>query len=470
MENTSQILLRQIPPMERLLEAAEIQPLALQCDRPFLLSIIRSTLDSFRQDVSRGTALSFPSSGLLGHLIERIQAEFQRQNAPSLRKVVNATGIVLHTNLGRAPLGKFALDHLRNTAEGYSNLEYDLAEGCRGKRDTHLDSLLCGALGCEQALVVNNNAAAVFLILNSLAEDREVLISRGELVEIGDSFRLPDILEKSGARLREVGATNKTHLTDYAGAIRENTAIILRVHPSNFRMEGFTSKPTLAELAELCRLRSLLLVEDQGSGCLKSLQKWGVQEDSLPAASLVAGADLVCFSGDKLLGGPQAGIIAGKKELIGIIRRNPLFRTYRADKLCLAALEGTLLAHRQGRLEQELPLFRMLAWSRETLRPRALLLLEELGENPEGIVFEVIDSASKLGGGSTPEQEIPSSVIALSSSRHSLSSLEKRLRRANPPVVARIENDRLILDLRTVLPEEEGFLLEALKSLANPED
>ena len=470
MENTSPSLLRQIPSVEKILEDSAIRNLALQCDRPFLLSILRSTLDSFRQEVSRGTEININPADLFCYLIQRIGGEFRRQTTPSLRKVVNATGIILHTNLGRAPLGEFALEHLRETAGGYSNLEYDLEEGCRGKRDTHVDSLLCRVLSCEQALVVNNNAAAVFLILNSLAEGREVLISRGEMVEIGDSFRIPDILRKSGAHLREVGTTNKTHLADYAEAIRENTAMILRVHPSNFRVEGFTSKPSLLELADLCRQHSLLLVEDQGSGCLKPLTKWGVQEDSLPAASLAAGASLVCFSGDKLLGGPQSGIIAGEKDLIGKIRRNPLFRTCRADKLCLAALEGTLLAHWKGREEQELPLFRMLACSPANLRQRAASLLEKLGGGETGLEFEVVESASKLGGGSTPEQEISSPVISFCSRQHPPVLLEKRLRMANPPVIARIENDRIILDLRTVMPQEEEFLLQALKALANLAD
>ena len=351
---------------------------------------------------------------------------------PSLRRVINATGVVLHTNLGRAPLD-----------DGYSNLEYDLATGKRGKRDSHVGALLEAILG-KPAIVVNNNAAALFLILNELAAGGEAIVSRGELIEIGEGFRIPDIMERSGTVLREVGTTNRTHIADYAEAISDRTRVLLRVHPSNFHMTGFTARPSLDELVALGRERGVPVYEDLGCGYVVDL---GLKEP-MAQASLAAGASLISFSGDKLLGGPQAGIIAGDSELVGRMRRNPLFRALRQDKLVYRALEKTLRNIVTGCLD-DVPALRMIRMTADAIRSRA----ERLAGLIPGATVEL--SESVIGGGSTPDITLPTWVISVKAD-------EKKLRANNPPIVARVENDRVLIDLRTVLPEEEQILVQAL--------
>jgi L-seryl-tRNA(Ser) seleniumtransferase len=358
--------------------------------------------------------------------------------------VINATGVILHTNLGRAPLAAFA-----NTA-GYSNLELDLATGKRGKRDSHFAPLLEELLGVS-AIAVNNNAAATFLVLKALAEGQEVIVSRGELVEIGDGFRIPDIMAQSGARLREVGATNRTHLADYERAIDGNTRLLMRVHPSNFHQTGFVGKPTLRELASLARERNLPLYEDLGSGCLVDLRPYGVTEP-LVSDSLDAGVDIVSFSCDKLLGGPQAGIIAGRADLVQRIRRHPLYRALRLDKLAVEALSNALRALLLQQYDA-LPALRMLRSSAAEIHQRATQLAQRIPG------AQVIPGRGLLGGGSTPDQSLDTALIALAGNA---TQWEKQLRAANPPVVARIEDGQLLLDLRTVFPEDEPLLLAAL--------
>lgn len=352
---------------------------------------------------------------------------------PSLRRVINATGVVLHTNLGRAPLA----------GDGYSNLEYDLTTGRRGNRDIHTSRLLEAILG-KPAIIVNNNAAALFLILNELAAGGEAIVSRGELIEIGDGFRIPEIMQRSGALLREVGTTNRTHLDDYRNAITDKTRVLLRVHPSNFKMTGFTARPGLEELIALGRERCIPVYEDLGSGCIVDL---GLNEP-LAQDSLKAGADLISFSGDKLLGGPQAGIIAGRAELVTRVRRNPLFRALRQDKLFYHAMESTLRHILLGQLD-EIPALRMIRMSADEIRQRA----EHLAAQIPGASIEAGESV--IGGGSTPELRLPTWLISLSAD-------EKKLRANDPPIVARMENNRLLIDLRTVLPEEEPDVLQAL--------
>lgn len=362
---------------------------------------------------------------------------------PSLRPVINATGVVLHTNLGRAPLGSVT------PLPGYSNLEYDLGTGRRGKRDVHVSRLLERLLN-HPGLVVNNNAAAVFLALHELAGGGEVLISRGELIEIGDGFRIPDIMARSGAILREVGTTNRTRLEDYRSALNERTRLIMRVHPSNFRITGFTARPSLPELARLAAEAGLPLYEDLGSGCLVDLRPAGVDEP-LPQASLAAGASLVSFSGDKLLGGPQAGILAGRADLVERIRRNPLFRALRVDKLTCQLLEHTLRLIACGR-EREIPALRMIFASADEIRSRALRLAPQINA-------QVVPGRSMIGGGSTPEQSLPTWLLRLPDKTP---VMECRLRTATTPVIARIEDDHVVLDLRTVFPEEEDELAQAV--------
>lgn len=367
---------------------------------------------------------------------------------PSLRRVINASGVILHTNLGRAPLNRQGL------AGWYSNLEYDLATGRRGKRDVHTSVLLERLLG-SPAVVVNNGAAAVFLVLHELAAGAEVIVSRGELIEIGDGFRIPDIMQRSGARLVEVGTTNRTRIGDYRDAITDRTALLLRVHPSNFRIEGFTGRPGVEELVGLARERGIPLYEDMGSGCLADLGQSGVYEPTVQS-SLSQGVDLVSFSGDKLLGGPQAGIIAGNGELVQRVRRNPMFRALRVDKLVIGALEETL---RCLLLQQwnEVPVLRMLRQDVEAIRERAEQMIARIAG------AEVVPGESLLGGGSTPEQSLPTYLIALPGDPV---KLEAALRAATPPVIARIENDYLVLDLRTVASEEDVELTALLENLA----
>ncbi|MGE5647353.1 MAG: L-seryl-tRNA(Sec) selenium transferase [Acidobacteriota bacterium] len=377
----------------------------------------------------------------------RVESALARLAAPSLKRVVNATGVVLHTNLGRAPVAPFA------PVSGYSNLEYDLGAGKRGKRDVHIGGLIEALLGAP-GIAVNNNAAAVYLALRELAAGFEVIVSRGELIEIGGGFRIPEIMAQSGAVLREVGTTNRTGIEDYRAAINERTRLVLRVHPSNFRIEGFTAKPRLEELAALAREAGVPLYEDLGSGSVADLRPCGLDEP--PAqASLAAGVDLVSFSGDKLLGGPQAGILAGRADLIARLRRNPMYRALRLDKLVLQALETTL---RAAVLEcwDDIPALRMIRAGADEIRARAARLLEQL----EGMRAELVEGESVAGGGSTPGQSIATCLIALAPD--DVTAFERRLRVGTPPVIARIENERLLVDLRTVFPEEEGDLAAAL--------
>src|SRR5215471_18811855 len=383
-----------------------------------------------------------------GNAEAQVRANLEQLRMCSLRGVINATGVVLHTNLGRAPLARFT------PVQGYSNLEYDLASGKRGKRDTHTAGLLERLTG-KPGIAVNNNAAAVMLALNELARDGEVIVSRGELIEIGDGFRIPDIMAASGARLREVGTTNRTSIGDYRAAIGANTRLLLRVHPSNFRIEGFTSKPSLHELAALAHERGLPLYEDLGSGCVADLAPFGIAEPTVEA-SFAAGVNLVSFSGDKLLGGPQAGILAGDAELVQRLRRNPLFRALRLDKLITQSLETTL-RHLLFEEWESIPAVRMIRMTAEEIRERA----ERLRSRLRG--FDLIPGHSVAGGGSPPEQTLPTWLLALPGDAmvH-----ERALRGNNPPIIARIQDDRLVLDLRTVFPEEEADLIQACAAIA----
>ena len=425
--------------LDRLAHSAGHYPHAL------LVAEIRSALDLMRTEILAGRPSEISAE-------ERVEQRLAALEEPSLRRVINATGVVLHTNLGRAPLGRWT------PLPGYSNLEYDLAAGRRGKRDTHTAGLLEQLLGAP-GIAVNNNAAAIFLALNELASDGEVVVSRGELIEIGDGFRIPDIMARSGATLREVGTTNRTQIDDYRAAINQRTRLLLRVHPSNFRMSGFTARVELRELTALGRERGLPVYEDLGSGCVVDLRPFGIDEP-LVADSLQAGADLVSFSGDKLLGGPQAGILAGKAEIVARLRRNPLFRALRLDKLIYQSLENTL---RNLLLERwdAVPALAMIRQTAGQIRARAERLVAGMRE----IRAEVVPGNSVIGGGATPEQAIPTWLIAISCAN--LAEFEERLRAGDPPVVARIEDDRVMLDLRTVLPEEEAEVGRKLSAISS---
>jgi L-seryl-tRNA(Ser) seleniumtransferase len=426
--------LRDLPSVE-----AVVVKLESRYPRGVIVSETRRILSRLRSQIREGQEPDTPVEDLVAASLERL-------SAASLKPVINATGVVLHTNLGRAPLPAFT------PIPGYSNLEYNLERGARGKRDVHVAELIERLTG-RPGIVVNNNAAAIFLTLNELAAGHEVVVSRGELIEIGDGFRIPEIMERSGAILREVGTTNRTRLEDYRAGVNERTRLLLRVHPSNFHISGFAETPALKEIAGLAHQHGLHLYEDLGSGCLVDLRLFGISEP-LVAESIVAGADIVTFSGDKLLGGPQAGIIAGDAALIGRIRRNPLFRALRVDKLIYQALETTL-RHLVFEEYDRIPALRMLRLNAGTIRERAVRLCSRLSEGAE-----VIAGQSVAGGGSTPDQSLPTWLIALAGEAV---RLESRLRAGDPPVIARIEDDRLVIDLRTVAIEEEDRLIEAVR-------
>ena len=418
--------LRELPSVDALLTDARVRAAEERHGHDVVVAAARAALTRAREEIRAGYEPADP--------VERTLAELEAALAPRLRRVLNATGVVVHTNLGRAPLASEALARVVDTASGYSNLEYDLDAGTRGSRQDHVASLLRELTGAGGALVVNNNAGAVLLALAALAEGRQVLASRGELVEIGDGFRIPDVLARSGAELVEVGTTNRTGVADYERMIGERTAVVLRVHQSNFRIVGFSEQPPLRELARLAERHGLVLVDDLGSGVLAPLR-----DEPTVAESLRAGADLVCFSGDKLLGGPQAGIVVGRAELVERLRRHPLQRALRADKLTLAALEGTLAAYRSGRAR--LPVLRMLEEPVERVRARAERLAELTGA-------EVKETVARAGGGALPLAEFPSYACALPL------ELAAPLRRAEPPLIGIVRDERLLLDCRTLADDE----------------
>ena len=453
--NRAAAAFRKIPSVDEFLKRPGLRGLEERVGRRLVVDTVRRVLEEVRDRLASGAASAFSPEMAEKEVVAAAEAAL----AFSLRPVINASGVIIHTNLGRAPLAEAALEHLVAAARGYSNLEFDLARGERGKRDTHTDHLFARLLGAERTVVVNNNAAAVFLALNTLAEGGEVLVSRGELIEIGESFRIPDVCAKSGAILREVGTTNRTRLADYANAITEHTRVLLRVHPSNYRIVGFTERPGLKELVELARRHDLLVVEDLGSGCLVDLTRYGVRDEPLAVTSLETGVDVVTFSGDKLLGGPQAGIIAGKRAPLERIRRNPLFRALRVDKLTIAVLEATLGLYLRG-LTQTLPVLRMVELSPEEIGARAVRLAQRISELP-GYAVEIEDGESVIGGGSTPGQSLPTKLVAIRHTAHSAQKLEARLRQNSPPIVARVEADRLLLDLRTVFEDQDETLATA---------
>ena len=403
------------------------------------------------------------------NLLSAIQEELAAARRPSLRPVLNATGVVLHTNLGRAPLSAEAVRHIVDIARGYSNLEFDLSTGERGSRYSHVEEILCRISGAESALVVNNNAGAVLLALNSLAEGKEVIVSRGQLVEIGGSFRIPDVMRKSGACLVEVGTTNRTHLEDYVRALGEKTALLLKVHTSNFRILGFTAEASLKELIALGRTRNVPVMEDLGSGCFVDLSSYGLEKEPTVQEAIDAGADLVTFSGDKLLGGPQAGIILGKTQYVDLLKKNPLTRALRIDKLTLAGLEATLREYLDGaRGIKKIPVLDMLLCTEQELERRGKRLRRRLIRDVSSLCeVNLKKETSQVGGGALPLQDLATIVIALRPLRTSAANLEVKLRNGDPPVIARVKEEEVLLDLRTVAETEEKALLERVRQALN---
>src|SRR5215471_6223718 len=425
--------LRQIPPVNDVLRSEALAEFRGILGQPFVTDILDAIFSETRREVLQSKS-AISRDELTSTIALKVAHRLREILQPSLRRVINASGVVLHTNLGRAPLPEGAMGHLHDVSVGYSNLEFDIEAGKRGKRDVHVDCVLRHLLGCEAAIVVNNNAAAVFLILNTMGEGGEVIASRGEQVEIGGSFRIPEIMARSGARLREVGTTNRTRVRDYEKAINDNTRLLLRVHPSNFRMVGFTERPSLAEFVELGKRRNVPTFEDLGSGCLVDLKPIGVADEPVVADSIRAGVDILSFSGDKLLGGPQAGIIAGKKLYVEKIRQNPLFRALRVDKLTISVLEFVLLSYLRNSVE-DIPIWRMLRMTESELKRRA----EEFASRV-GAIAEVVGLESVVGGGSAPETYLTSWGVSLRVDGLSDTEIEERLRLSEPPVIVRIED------------------------------
>jgi L-seryl-tRNA(Ser) seleniumtransferase len=452
-------LRRRLPSVEQLLREPALRALEERFGRAPLLRHVRGLLDEARARASAGDAPGVDEA--LGDIAGALLRRMERAEAPSLVHVVNATGVVIHTNLGRAPLPPEAAARVAEVAASYTNLELDLASGQRGDREAHAESRLGRLLSAESTVVVNNNAAAVLLAVNTFAEGREVLVSRGELVEIGGSFRVPDVLRKGGARLREVGTTNRTRVADYRSALGPDTGLILKVHPSNFRMVGFTEAPALAELVALARSADVPIVEDLGSGLLEPLPP-PLHGEPTAGSSLEAGVDVVTFSGDKLLGGPQAGLAAGRRAAIDAMRRNPLYRALRVDKMTVAALDAVLAAHEAGRAAVDIPVQRMLTASTEEVRLRAEALAAALRGAQPHLDVAVVDGASAVGGGAAPEIEVKTALVAVIHASLGPDRLAAALRAGRPAVLARVGEGRLLLDLRTVLPGEEPALLQAL--------
>lgn len=451
--------LRYLPSKDTLLRSEAIQQAISRLGRAAVSFELDALLDELRNELSRPGTNSMNREAITRLLEERLNQKFAARSREQMRRVINATGVVLHTNLGRAPLASEAIERVVEVASAYSNLEYDLITGERGKRSINVARLLVQIFGCESATVVNNCAAAVLITLNTIAEGGEVIISRGELIEIGGSFRLPDVIAKSGARLREVGTTNRTRITDYESAITDNTRVLMHAHPSNYRIVGFTEKPQLETLSKLARSNGIPLFVDAGSGCTFQLEG-----EPQIADTLNRGASIVSFSGDKLLGGPQAGIIVGEEKYVERIASNPLARALRVDKMTLAALEATLEIHLRGQAASKIPALTNIQTTKEALGDRARHFAAK-ASTISGLNFEILDAGSSVGGGCAPQVELPTVVLGISSNALSAAEIEARLRTSDPPVIVRIAEGRVLIDLRTVATSEESDLLRALSNL-----
>ena len=463
--------LRNLPSVDQLLMAPAIEVLIHNYGRPLTLLAVRQTLEEIRQSYLRKNEnednAALPDSR---EIILRVELQLQDWVAPSLASVINASGVVLHTNLGRAPLSQAAQDAISTAGRNYLNLEYDLEGGKRGSRLVHADALLRRLTGAEAAVVVNNNASAVLLTLMTLSRRRKVIISRSQLVEIGGGFRIPDVMKQAGAKLIEVGTTNRVHLRDFEEALQEPAALIMWAHSSNFRLIGFTTEPALSDMASLAHQYGIPLVDDLGSGALIDTAEFGLQHEPMVQESLAAGADLVCFSGDKLVGGPQAGIIIGKADLVARIKKHPLARAVRADKLCLAGLAATLTHYLKDEALTEIPIWRMISMKPDAIKERAQRWSAELGSSgdPGIVTLRVIEGRSTVGGGSLPEETLPTFLLAMAI-RHPDRVLAK-LREGSTPVIARIENEKVVFDPRTVYPEQEATLIDVVHNILQQSD
>ena len=444
---------RALPSVDRLLADERLRPLG-EGERPVVTELARQALETARTAVAAGRPAPTEDQ-----LVESVLGLAEVVLRPSLRPVINATGVIIHTNLGRAPLSEDAIAAMVAVSGGYSNLEFDLEAGERGSRFEHLEPLLRQLTGADAAMAVNNNASALLLALSSLARDREVIVSRGQAVEIGGGFRIPDVMRQSGARLVEVGTTNRTYLRDYEAALTPDTVAVMRVHASNFRIVGFTETPAINDLARLAHEHGLLLLDDLGSGCILDTTQFGLAPEPTVQESMAAGVDLAMFSGDKLLGGPQAGVIIGRRELVERLHSHPLARAVRMDKASIAALTATLLHYLRGEALEKLPVWRMIAAPLAEVQRRARRWARGIGEPAK-----VVDGRSMIGGGSLPEESLPTKLVAIAGDGGYVSDLARRLRQGDPPVIARIERDALLLDPRTVLPGQDASVVGAVKT------
>ena len=463
-------VLRLIPSVDEVLRTPTGQRFKGSIGSKQLTALARTAVADIRALARSGATINgrpieeHTTANLLQEAERRLEAALEQERLTGLTHIINATGVVLHTNLGRAPLSESALEAIRRAAR-YCNLEYDTATGSRGRRGIRVESLLVQLTGAEEALVVNNCAAAALLILNVLARDGETIVSRGELVEIGGDFRIPDIMATSGTQMVEVGTTNRTSVDDYRRAITKETRLLMRVHPSNYRIVGFASSPTLPELAKLAQEANLPLYEDAGSGQMKDLSAYGVTDEHSVAELVANGADVVSFSGDKLLGSAQAGLIVGKADIVNRLRKHPLYRALRIDKLRLSALEASLESYQRSVETEELPIMQMLSLSREAIRSRAERVVGQISNRDTRLKISLLESDSALGGGAGPTASLPTIAISLIHDALSAADIERCLRASQPPIVGRIFENQVILDLRTVFPDEESALITAVKSL-----
>lgn len=470
MQSTSAMnaVFRNLPSVDELLRSRAGAVIVAAAGERHAAEVVRMVIAELRAEISGDPSAAVTKAELFERAESSLSEAWRTEMLTGSHRVINATGVVIHTNLGRAALSVAARKAIADAA-GYCTLEYDISTGKRGKRGQRAEQLLAELTGAESVLIVNNCAAAAFFVLTAFGSGGEVIISRGEMVEIGGDFRVPDVLSQSGATLREVGTTNRTKLADYEKAINDNTRVILRVHPSNYRIVGFTAMPSLSELAELAHKKGILLYEDIGSGALIEPEKFGLTDEPLVNASIAAGVDIVTFSGDKLLGGPQSGIIAGEKEHVERLRKHPLYRALRVDKLTYAALEATLEAYRRGTQTQEIPVLRMLAMSKDQVRERAEKLIASIQNLRSQILdlkFEIVDGVSAVGGGAAPNVVLETALIAVSHMNLSASRIEFALRNAKTPVITRIVDDKVMIDLRTVSEEDESEILKAFESIS----
>ena len=468
MDELNKEMLKQLPKIDEIILLLEKQDIYCLAPRDIVKETCRKVVQDMREKIVNAKkkipAESCPDAATVAQEVEKSIKGLYRY---SLRRVVNATGVILHTNLGRTPLCPEALQRIVEVGRSYSNLEFDLAKGERGQRYDHVSSLICALTGAEDALIVNNNAAAVLLVLNTLAEGREAIVSRGELIEIGGEFRIPEIMHKSTSKLREVGTTNRTRIGDYEKAINDNTGLILKVHTSNFRIVGFTEEAEIESLVALGKSRGIPVMDDLGSGCLIDLDQYGLQHEPTVREVLATGIDVVTFSGDKLLGGPQAGIIVGKKEVLTKIKNNPLNRALRIDKLTLAALEATLMHYLNPAVAvKKLRSLKALTEPVAAVKKRAEKLIDKLQkENFDSLKFSLREDFAAAGGGSLPTQQIPTILVSIKNKKMTASRMEEKLRKIEVPVIVRVDKDEILLDLRTVAEDELGFIIEGLKKI-----